>query len=161
MFVWYVCIFEIIYLLYSRMRLTCRWRAYTGVFQLCFRGGHGFHTVGCAVYQNIYFRCNIDDWKLSSHIWRYSDLKSVCYRVLMLQLTTFLRQEPWLDAPPRSSGVARRSISILPQSFRSWQSNHVMFGAELSAVKSVSPVSNQRRLPRRVRRYARAMASQW
>ena len=36
-----------------------------------------------------------------------------------------------------------------------------MFEAELSAVKSVSPASSHRRLPRKVRRYARAMTSQW
>ena len=29
--------------------------------------------------------------------------------VVEWKLTTFLRQEPWLDAPPRMSGVARRS----------------------------------------------------
>ena len=99
------------------------------------------------------------------------------------ELTTFLRQEPWLDAPPRTSGVAplaaglphecvvarpttapvakTGSISTLPRSLRSWQSNHAMFEAELSAVKLVSPASSQRRLPRRLRRYARAMTSQW
>ena len=53
------------------------------------------------------------------------------------------------------------SISILPRSFMSLQSNHVVFEAELSAVKSVSPAASQHRLPRRVRRYVRAMTSQW
>ena len=63
--------------------------------------------------------------------------------------------------PITAPEVKMWSISILPQSFRSGQSNHVMFEAELSAVKSVIPASNQRHLPRRIRRYARAMTSKW
>ena len=68
-----------------------------------------------------------------------------------------IRENSWRR--PTTRCVAMGDLTcILPRSFRS---NHVIFEAELSAVKSVSAASSQRRLPRREHRYARPMTPQW